>query len=78
FQGHNVNFYSYEHLLEAQKGLQLMLCCRLTEAHVKPNNFQKMNVRLVAQLFSERNALAFKIYREMPAFTANEKRLKKY
>jgi hypothetical protein len=54
-----------------------MLCCRLTEAHVKPNNFQKMNVRLAAQTFSERNVLAFKIYREMPAFTANEKRLKK-
>jgi hypothetical protein len=36
-----------------------------------------MNVRLAAQTFSERNVLAFKIYREMPAFTANEKRLKK-
>lgn len=53
-----------------------MLCCRLTDAHIKPNNFQKMNVRLAAQLFSQRNALGFNVYRNMPAKTANEKRLK--
>ncbi|KZR96512.1 Uncharacterized protein APZ42_009109 [Daphnia magna] len=54
-----------------------MLCCKLTDAHINPNNFQKMNVRLAAQLFSKRNALGFYVYRQMQAKTENEKRLKR-
>ncbi len=63
-------------LYEIESSKQLKLGCRLTEAHVRPNNFQKMSVWIVASTFSKRNAVSFREYREMPAKTYQEKRIK--
>jgi hypothetical protein len=53
-----------------------MLCCRLTDDMLHPNNFQKMNVRLAARLLSNTNALGFHVYRNMPAKSPSESLIK--
>ena len=63
FQGHLVNYKHYEDLFDFAKTKQVTLGYHLSEAHIHPNNFQKMNVRLSAQLFSNKTALAFYLLR---------------
>lgn len=66
----------YVLLYEIESGKQLKLACRLTEAHIYPSNFQKQSVPLVVRLFSKRNSVSFRKYREMVATTPEEKRIK--
>lgn len=40
------------------------MCFRLTDAHMDPNNWQKMSVFRAAQVFSRHIAMAFRHYRE--------------
>ncbi|KZS06429.1 Uncharacterized protein APZ42_030122 [Daphnia magna] len=63
FQGHLVNYKHYEELFDFAKTKPITLGYHLSESHIHPNNFQKMNVRLSAQLFSNKTAMAFNVLR---------------
>ena len=67
-----MNYQTFQDYYTFQKEKQISIGCRLTDAHIYPNNFQMMNVRLAAQLFSNRNAFGIKLYQEMPAKTPAE------
>ncbi len=47
---------------------------RLTESHLKPTNFQKMNVRKAAQVFSRTVAMALSHYRAIEEKEERERR----
>ncbi|KAH9367171.1 hypothetical protein HPB48_014753 [Haemaphysalis longicornis] len=53
-----IDFSHYQLLYETEKKKHLKVAHKLTEAHVQPTNFQKMNVRLAVQ------PLASVVYRE--------------
>lgn len=55
---------------------QLKMACKLTEAHIRPNNFQTMCVSLATSLYSRRVAISLKEYREMPAKSNQESKIK--
>ncbi|KAL3261417.1 hypothetical protein MRX96_000026 [Rhipicephalus microplus] len=62
-EGHEVHHFHYSALLEyeeQQAGLRAVL--KLTRAHIFPNAFQKMSVRLAVQLFSGSTASAMEFY----------------
>ncbi|KAK8780424.1 hypothetical protein V5799_018235 [Amblyomma americanum] len=62
-QGQEVYHYYYKELLEyeeQQAGLRAV--AKLTKAHVHPNAFQKMSVKLAVQLFSASTATAMEFY----------------
>ncbi|XP_045029923.1 uncharacterized protein LOC123472444 [Daphnia magna] len=73
FQGHLVNYKHYEELFDFAKTKQITLGYHLSYAHIHPNNFQKMNVRLCAQLFSNKTAMAFNILRNQQEDTEGQK-----
>ncbi|KAM7282666.1 hypothetical protein ISCGN_002790 [Ixodes scapularis] len=63
FKGHEVHHCHYSALLEyeeQQAGLRALP--KLTRAHIFPNAFQKMSVRLTVQLFSKSTASAMEFY----------------
>ena len=76
FQGIQVNYKTYEDLLEVQRSKQLMVSCRLTDDMLHPNNFQKMGVRFAARLLSNTNSVGLFLYRTFDATTQEEKRIK--
>ena len=49
------------HKLDSLNG-GLKAALKLTEAHINPNNLQRMNVRLAVQLFSNSTADALQFY----------------
>ncbi|KAL3196342.1 hypothetical protein MRX96_001677 [Rhipicephalus microplus] len=62
-EGHEVHHFHYSALLgyeEQQAGLRAVP--KLTRAHIFPNAFQKMSVRLAVQLFSGSTASAMEFY----------------
>ncbi|KAH8029566.1 hypothetical protein HPB51_001291 [Rhipicephalus microplus] len=59
-----IDFSHYQLLYETEKKKHLKVAHKLTEAHVQPTNFQKMNVRLAVQLFSRSTAIGLRVYRE--------------
>ncbi|KZS03289.1 Uncharacterized protein APZ42_034026 [Daphnia magna] len=58
----NYDFYSKLYKQERFNGLRL--AHRLTESHIYPTNFQRMNVRKAAQVLSRTIAMAIRHYRE--------------
>lgn len=69
------NFNFYRVLVKVQETLKLMLSFKLTDTHVNPDNFQKMFVRLAAQLFSLHVTMAFLIYRKMAVNSEAERNI---
>ncbi|KAH8020274.1 hypothetical protein HPB51_025764 [Rhipicephalus microplus] len=48
-----IDFSHYQLLYETEKKKHLKVAHKLTEAHVQPTNFQKMNVRLAVQVIKD-------------------------
>lgn len=64
YEGEAVLFKFYRDVHELdQFNNNLKICPKLTETHLKPNSFQKMNARLVFQLFSKSVAEGVRVYR---------------
>lgn len=61
-------------LYEAEQYKGLKIAHRLTESHLKPTNFQKMNVRKAAQVFSRTVAMALSHYRRIEEKDERERR----
>lgn len=62
----SVQMKHFEVLLETEKQLAtgLRVVPKLQDAHISPNNFQKMSVRLAVQLFSSSTANGILFYKE--------------
>lgn len=73
FDGGVTNKYYLEKCYELDKNKQYRLAHKLTNDHINPNNFQKMKVKLAAQVFSNSVAVAMNTYMcfgEIPATAA--------
>ncbi len=55
--------------------MQKKLVHKLTDAHLKPNNFQKMHVGIAGSTLSDHMAIAINTYRTMDATTPEQKRI---
>ena len=58
-----MSFSFYVNLYAVEETLKLNYAHKLSKAHISPNSFQKMNVALATQLFSNHVAYALKEYR---------------
>ncbi|XP_032795100.1 uncharacterized protein LOC116931611 [Daphnia magna] len=65
FKGKQVSHADFILLLDYDTPVQggMGIAFRLTEEHINPNSFAKMNVRLMAQIFSHSIAKTFEFYR---------------
>lgn len=68
-----VSFKIYEQIYNHDFNKPVKMCCKLTKAHIYPNNFQKMSVRLAVQLFS--NSMAAAIQSLIPMKIFSDKQL---
>jgi hypothetical protein len=58
-----VDYKYYEQLYKLEKKWDLRRSNRLTERHLHPTNWEKMNVRLAAQMLSRTVAHSLAMYR---------------
>ena len=59
-------FEYFKLLYEHEKFIGLRRCHKLTNAHIHPTNFERMNVAKAAQVFSNSVAMALNHYRDLP------------
>ncbi|KAL1475181.1 hypothetical protein MTO96_020154 [Rhipicephalus appendiculatus] len=58
-----VAYDHYRLLFKAEENQQLRIVPKLTQAHIEPDCFRKMNIRLAAQLLSHGTAIGLEFYR---------------
>lgn len=71
-----MDWNTYQLLYDVERSKHIRLVHKLTDAHLNPNNFQRMNVGMACAVLSNHMAIAIKMYREMDAKTDEEKRIK--
>ncbi|KZR97652.1 Uncharacterized protein APZ42_007352, partial [Daphnia magna] len=62
FQGEHVQFDHFKNLYSTEAQFCSGMCPKLSYAHIYPNTWQKMTVKLCTQLFSESVACAFEYF----------------
>lgn len=80
YEGEDVFFKFYQTLNDLEQlNNNLKMCPKLTSTHLSPNSFQKMNARIVFQLFSKSVAEGLNVYRELePACLMHSEKTEKF
>lgn len=61
-EGHEILWQHIVAFYDHDKKYTIKAALKLTDSHLKPNNFEKMKVKFATQLFSQTTAAALNLY----------------